>query len=1038
MKVNFCNKQISFFTHFWKNRVLSTIILFLFTFAGFSQTTISVNNSAHPESSYTPEQLIKDVLIGAGDCAEVDFIYLQENPIGATNPSQKSWGYFDATGTSFPFDKGIILTTGFASNATGPNNNTGISGISVGWTGDSDLKAILDAQSGDNQPTNNATVFQFTFVPSIPNISFDFIFASEEYENQYECQHQYRDGFAFLLKGPGIPDTSGTTYGGINIAAISGSAGVPVSTISIHSNDFMCGSEVIGTNFFPDLYVSNSGMNNLNEIQYDGHTVPLTAQATLIPGETYELKIVIADRGDAGYDSAVFFKAGSFNIGLNLGDDLTVEDSTAPCNLDTITIGVESKPFEIYQWYAYDGSSFNEIPGETTSYLDVSTAGVYGLELTYGLEECTYFDSVTVEFADNPVAYQPSTLIGCESMSEDGYASFILTDRDAQIINGQTDMTVMYFETSELAEEGNPENQLTIPYTNTEIWGQTIYARIEHIDFGCYDITELDLIVCQPCLENFILNSQAEVDFFEQTYSHCTDVIGDVIVEGEDITDLTGLNSLVNVGGDFTIQSNPSLNELNGLNNLSAVNGNFNIIDNPALSEIAGFSSLNQIDGHFWLKDLPSLAVLSGFTSLNHIGNEFWIQNTELQNLDSLESIVSIGGKLALEDNPSMNNISGLSNINPETILGELGLYITNNPSLSVCSLPNFCTYLNGEGNRTISENAGYCFDLDIVLLDCIPCEIPTDLKAVNIFINTADLNWNGEEELFDIEWGTTGFVQGNGIIESYIGGTEYNLSELMADTKYDFYVRTYCETKQSDWAGPYSFTTLKDCPTGNFTFTSQQQINSFGAEYAHCSDIILNNVTIQGANITNLDGLNKISEIQGFLDIKNNSQLQNLMGLNSLNWVEGNLNITGNTILENLEGLGSLTEIGNDLIIGNNDALVNLSGLDSLAQVGMTLHIFYNPSLLSLNGLNNLTQMEEGYIRIENNGQLNDISDLQDINPVSISEEYGLHIVNNTNLSICDFSNFCTYLQGSGVRTISGNAGNCSDETTLVNLCNG
>src|SRR5690606_19044939 len=124
--------------------------------------------------------------------------------------------------------------------------------------------------------------------------------------------------------------------------------------------------------------------------------------------------------------------------------------------------------------------------------------------------------------------------------------------------NGQTDMTVMYLETSELAEEENPENQLTIPYTNTEIWGQTIYARIEHVDFGCYDITELDLIVCQPCLENFILNSQAEVDFFEQTYSHCTDVIGDVIVEGEDITDLTGLNSLVSVGGDFTIQNNPS------------------------------------------------------------------------------------------------------------------------------------------------------------------------------------------------------------------------------------------------------------------------------------------------------------------------------------------------------------------------------------------------------------------------------------------------------------------------------------------------
>lgn len=42
-------------------------IFFLFTLCGFSQTSITINNPIHPESYYTPEQLIKDVLIGAGD-----------------------------------------------------------------------------------------------------------------------------------------------------------------------------------------------------------------------------------------------------------------------------------------------------------------------------------------------------------------------------------------------------------------------------------------------------------------------------------------------------------------------------------------------------------------------------------------------------------------------------------------------------------------------------------------------------------------------------------------------------------------------------------------------------------------------------------------------------------------------------------------------------------------------------------------------------------------------------------------------------------
>ena len=263
-----------------------------------------------------------------GTCVQVELTFLQENCDGIGDLTRRSWGYFDATGTNFPFAEGIVLSTGFGVSAEGPNDTSGSSDSGtcpgpITWPGDDDLKAILDAQSGDNVNTNNATVFQFTFVPIIPDITFDFIFGSEEYENDFECDAQFRDGFAFLLRGPGIPNDSGTAFGGTNIAAVPGSANVPVSTLSIHADTFTCGTEIPGVNFFPEFYVSNSGANNMNEIQFDGYTTSLTAQATLTPGASYELKMVIADRGDTAFDSAVFFRAGSFDIGsVDLGVDL--------------------------------------------------------------------------------------------------------------------------------------------------------------------------------------------------------------------------------------------------------------------------------------------------------------------------------------------------------------------------------------------------------------------------------------------------------------------------------------------------------------------------------------------------------------------------------------------------------------------------------------------------------------------------------------------------------------------------------------------
>ena len=333
---------------------LILLLTIFFSYSVFSQSIV-VNDPAAPETAYDAEELLNEVLIGGGGCGGVNLTFLQENPDGVANINERSWGYFDATGTGFPFESGILLATGFGVSAQGPNDTSAISDTGTGWNGDPDLQAILNAQSGNVFNTNNATVFQFTFEPDVEELSFNFIFASDEYENDQECASsgQYRDGFAFLLRGMGIPNDSGTGFGGTNIAAVPGSAGVPVSTLSIHADTFVCGPEVIGTNFFPDLYISNNGANNQNEIQYDGYTQGLVAMYNLIPGELYELKMVIADRGDSGFDSAVFFEEGSFNLGVNLGPDVTIADNNTECEGEIITIGLDGIGGTpgTYQWY---------------------------------------------------------------------------------------------------------------------------------------------------------------------------------------------------------------------------------------------------------------------------------------------------------------------------------------------------------------------------------------------------------------------------------------------------------------------------------------------------------------------------------------------------------------------------------------------------------------------------------------------------------------------------------------------------------------
>jgi len=197
-------------------------------------------------------------------------------------------GYFSGAGSAIGIDSGIILTSGDATSAVGPNSADNTS-TSQNAPGDADLTSIAGIQTYD------ANVLEFDFTTTTGDLFFKYVFASEEY-NEYVGS--YNDPFAFLLDG-------------VNIAI------VPGSTDAVTVNNVNCGQSYAppngGTNCF--LFNNNDPSDGgpFFDIEYDGFTDVFIASATGLSSGTHHIKLAISDASDYALDSAVFLEAGSFS-----------------------------------------------------------------------------------------------------------------------------------------------------------------------------------------------------------------------------------------------------------------------------------------------------------------------------------------------------------------------------------------------------------------------------------------------------------------------------------------------------------------------------------------------------------------------------------------------------------------------------------------------------------------------------------------------------------------------------------------------------
>ena len=114
------------------------------------------------DDSQTPQQLIQDNLVQG--CVEVSNITSSIN--GSIN-NLNSFGYFEAANSNFPFQNGILLSTGNATAAGNTSNGSVLNDGNTTWGTDMDLESALGITE-----TLNATTIEFDFVSVSNLISF--------------------------------------------------------------------------------------------------------------------------------------------------------------------------------------------------------------------------------------------------------------------------------------------------------------------------------------------------------------------------------------------------------------------------------------------------------------------------------------------------------------------------------------------------------------------------------------------------------------------------------------------------------------------------------------------------------------------------------------------------------------------------------------------------------------------------------------------------------------------------------------------------
>jgi gliding motility-associated-like protein len=370
MKIN--KLIIGFFaTIFFCNNVLVNAQI------GISTTAYSTPTAA--------QSLVNNILLGAGVTASnITFTTAGSEPI--------QLGFFNGVNSNIGLDSGIVMSTGDVNDIV-PGSFVG--GLPLGGA-DPDLLTLANSvppligQTFSVSNTFHTAILEFDFVPAADTVKFRYVFGSDEYTTYINTQ--YNDVFGFFISGPGINGPYANNAE--NIAVVPGTS--PALPITISS---------VQPNLNGQYYISNT---NQGSVALNGFTTVFTAISAVTCGQTYHIRLAIADGSDGSLDSGVFLEALSFTSNavsivsntLN-GDTTIVEDCSQAAftffrpgsTVDTLVLN-----FNV-TGTAIEGTDYAAIPDSITFLPGQSTIDVPIIPLADGITEGP--ESIIISFTQD-------------------------------------------------------------------------------------------------------------------------------------------------------------------------------------------------------------------------------------------------------------------------------------------------------------------------------------------------------------------------------------------------------------------------------------------------------------------------------------------------------------------------------------------------------------------------------------------------------------------------------------------------------------
>lgn len=294
-----------------------------------------------------------------------------------------------------------------------------------------------------------------------------------------------------------------------------------------------------------------------------------------------------------------------------------------------------------------------------------------------------------------------------------------------------------------------------------------------------------------------------------------------------------------------------------------------------------------------------------------------------------------------------------------------------------------------------------------------------------NISYDKATVSWTGinigETVIYKI-------LLNNVIIEESFRDKAYTFNNLTENTKYSGTIFALTNNGEETFKD-FSFSTLRNSNlVKHITITKQSEIDNF-----YYTGVL--NLIIDGEEITDLSGLNTLTQLHNALTIKNTS-LETLEGLENIEYVGPHIylpfiSIENNKKLKNISSLRKISKEAKSISLKDNINLKNLEGLEPTSGVLRELFIENSPiddltvfldlielqylyvfktNIVNFEGLNPLTKILQ--LSIQNNSNLESLSGLE-----NLIDSFGLRIYIKNNQKLIDFCGIRNLMENNNIQ---------------------